>query len=89
MDITEKHYETLLGLDASWAVKKVDLNIEKLKVRIYRLCPKKAVFGMRATPENRTCSSWREKYCQQLDFLKYSLAHGLSWAKIERAPPCG
>lgn len=35
MDITEKHYETLLGLDASWAVKKVDLNIEKLKVRIY------------------------------------------------------
>ena len=35
MDITEKHYEMLLGLDSSWSVEKVDLDIEKLRVDIY------------------------------------------------------
>jgi len=35
MDITEKHYEMLLGLDLSCSVKKVDLDVEKLRVDIY------------------------------------------------------
>lgn len=35
MDITEKHYETLLGLDSSWSVVKVDLSIKELRVDIY------------------------------------------------------
>jgi transposase len=35
MDITEKHYEMLLGLDSSWSVEKVDLNIEELRLDIY------------------------------------------------------
>lgn len=35
MDITENHYESLLGLQSPWSVIKVKLSIEKLQVDIY------------------------------------------------------
>jgi transposase len=35
MDITEEHYEKLLGLSSPWSVKKVDLSVEKLQVDIH------------------------------------------------------
>lgn len=35
MDITENHYEKLLGLDSQWRVSNVDLDIEGLRVDVY------------------------------------------------------
>jgi len=35
MDATEKHYANLLGLDSSWKVERVKLNVEKLRLDIF------------------------------------------------------
>jgi len=35
MELTEKHYEKLLGLDAQWKVVEVDLDIGNLRVDVY------------------------------------------------------
>lgn len=86
MDITEKHYEALLGLSSPWSVSKVELSIEKLQVDIHvehigqcEVCPE---CGKSCAVYDRSAErTWRHLDTMQFTTLIHSAAPRIQCAE--------